>query len=246
MAKIFFPAEDMETVDSSLTPDPFTSVTKAGTNAVAQVAGTGEGGTNGMDIIFGGGAVGAFGLKTFSALAKLINGPIEFNLSFNVTTMIIAAGFFVSLMNMRTGATDLIQLRWIMEPSLTAGKLQIYDVVGATGVTGVTAFSIGTYVRVRVTLNRAGSCKVFINGSTVTECSINIASPPTTIQSVRVGTAAASVSPLAGSEIRYDNVRVQQIQNITGGILVFFDLDDARTNLFGLGIVAGGECVGIF
>lgn len=246
MAKILFPYEDMETVDPGLTPDPFNSITKAGTNSVSQVAGIGEGGTNGMDIIFGGGATVAYGLKTLSSLAKLINGPIEFKLSFNVSNMIIGAGLFVSLMSIRTGATELIQLRWVMEGSLTAGKLQIYDVVGATGITGITVFPIGTYVRVRITLNKAGSCKVFINGSSTAECSINIASPPTTVQHVRIGTVAASVPPSATSEIRYDTIRVQQIQNITGGILVFFDLDDARTNLFGLGIVAGGECVGVF
>lgn len=220
-------AEDFESVDVGLTPDPFTSITESGGNDIFQAA-VGVG--NGAKCTLAGTATPCYGSKSFTAI-PFSRGPIIFTVGH---IKVVESGHILNqnftFFEPRSASSHICRLQWKTNADLTSGKLQVVAGFGAAlTTTGTTNISENTAFSINICIKKSGLILVYLNGGVTPEISQDNAGAPPDLTAIRVGVTAASSVPLAGAEVHIDNIRLSQL--IPGG--------DSGSSIIGLGDMLG-------
>lgn len=237
--------ENFESVDAGLTPDPFNSVTATGGNAAAASAGNGFGGSQSMRMTFAGVNIPCFGLKTYSFTVKLVRGYLELQGSFNIRDAGLIANQFATLLDVRDGATSLVQLRWVVNADPTKGVVRLFDTVAGVGVSGTTLISENTFFSIKIRIFKSGLVLLFLNGGITPEVSMTLAAPATQFTNTRVGVSNASAVPSILAIIDADSISIRHFLYAAGSGINSFDAQGNSLNR-NIGIILGGEDVGIY
>lgn len=233
--------EDFSSVDAGLTPDPFTSVTVAGSNTVSADT-VGVGGAQAMKIDYGGGALNAYGIYTFGTSIDCRQGLIRAGVQMKIDDPALAAGNNLGLFVVRSGANDLIRVLWLVDTDVNKGTLRLSTLFGTPGdVDDTELINRLTFFEFELQFTDFGEVELFLNGTK--KLSYAAGASPGNFNILRVGSSVGSATPGASGLMVYQRVSVSQRipypSEVIGGV---GSMRKDRMNA----IVLGGGYGGVF
>ncbi len=192
-----FVDENFSSVDPTLTPDPFGTVTTAGGN-VADAGAYGVASATAMKVNFNGTSSSCFGAHTLVSNILAARGIAKFGLQGKVIDSGLAAGQALGLMIIRNGGTDLIRVFWVTDVDTAKGFLRISAEYGTPGNVETGLIDEDDYFDLEYCILATGELQVLLNG---TEVGIyNPGTRPLDPGIVRIGTSIADATPSSSGE----------------------------------------------
>ena len=187
-----FVDEDFSTVDPSLTPDPFGTVTVSGSNA-ATAGAFGPAGSTAMKVDFNGTSPTCYCIHTLASSMLSTRGVLKFGLQGKMVESGLAAGQKLGLMIVRAGGTELIRVYWVTDTDTSKGFLRVEVNYGTPGNVDTSLINEGTYFNLEFVVLADGCVQVFLNDN---EISIyNPGTRPSDPSILRIGTSIADATP---------------------------------------------------
>ena len=192
-----FADEDFSTVDPSLTPDPFGTVTAAGSNS-ASAGAFGPGGNTAMKVDFNGTASTCYCIHTLASSMLATRGIIKFGLQAKVVDSGLAAGEKLGLMIVRSGGTELIRVYWVTDTDTSKGFLRVEVNYGTPGNIDTALINEDTYFSLEFVVLADGSVEVTLNDNVIS--TYDPGARPSDPNILRIGTSIADAIPAGTAE----------------------------------------------